>query len=34
MTTKLYYQDSDLRRYLRENGLEISNPSTTVDDDK
>ena len=27
-------QDSDLRRYLRENGLEISNPSTPVDDDK
>ena len=27
-------QDSDLRRYLRENGLEISNPSTDVDDDK
>ena len=29
-----HLQDSDLRRYLRENGLEISNPSTTVDDDK
>ena len=29
-----YLQDSDLRRYLRENGLEISNPSTSVDDDK
>ena len=27
-------QDSDLRRYLRENGLEISNPSTDVDADK
>ena len=29
-----HLQDSDLRRYLRENGLEISNPSTPVDDDK
>ena len=29
-----HLQDSDLRRYLNENGLEISNPSTTVDDDK
>lgn len=29
-----HLQDSDLRRYLRENGLEISNPSTDVDDDK
>ena len=29
-----HLQDSDLRRYLRENGLEISNPSTEVDDDK
>lgn len=28
-----HLQDSDLRRYLRENGLEISNPSTPVDDD-
>ena len=27
-------QDSDLRRYLRENGLEISNPSTPVDADR
>ena len=26
-------QDSDLRRYLQENGLEISNPSTPVDAD-
>ena len=26
-------QDSDLRRYLREYGLEISNPSTPVDAD-
>nr|MBR4281504.1 KOW domain-containing RNA-binding protein [Clostridia bacterium] len=29
-----HLRDSDLRRYLRENGLEISNPSTPVDDDK
>ena len=29
-----HLQDSDLRRYLSENGLEISNPSTPVDDDK
>ena len=29
-----HLQDSDLRRYLNENGLEISNPSTPVDDDK
>ena len=29
-----HLQDSDLRRYLRENGLEISNPSTLVDADK
>ena len=29
-----HLQDSDLRRYLREHGLEISNPSTPVDDDK
>ena len=29
-----HLQDSDLRRYLNEKGLEISNPSTTVDDDK
>lgn len=29
-----HLQDSDLRRYLRENGLEISNPSTPVDADK
>ncbi len=29
-----HLQDSDLRRYLRENGLEISNPSTDVDVDK
>ena len=29
-----HLQDSDLRRYLRENGLEISNPSTDVDGDK
>ena len=29
-----HLQDSDLRRALQENGLEISNPSTTVDDDK
>ena len=29
-----HLQDSDIRRYLRENGLEISNPSTPVDDDK
>ena len=29
-----HLQDSDLRRYLRENGLEISNPSTPVDDDQ
>ena len=29
-----HLQDSDLRRYLRENGLEISNPSTPVDGDK
>ena len=29
-----HLQDSDLRRALAENGLEISNPSTTVDDDK
>ena len=29
-----HLQDSDLRRYLRENGLEISNPSTDVGDDK
>ena len=29
-----HLQDSDLRRYLSENGLEISNPSTDVDDDK
>ena len=29
-----HLQDSDLRRYLRENGLEISNPSTDVDEDK
>ena len=28
-----HLQDSDLRRYLRENGLEISNPSTPVDAD-
>ena len=28
-----HLQDSDLRRYLRENGLEISNPSTSVDAD-
>ena len=27
-------QDSDLRRYLNENGLEISKPSTPVDDYK
>ena len=29
-----HLQDSDLRRALQENGLEISNPSTPVDDDK
>ena len=29
-----HLQDSDLRRALEENGLEISNPSTPVDDDK
>lgn len=29
-----HLQDSDLRRALQENGLEISNPSTTVGDDK
>ena len=29
-----HLQDSDLRRYLREHGLEISNPSTDVDGDK
>ena len=29
-----HLHDSDLRRYLNENGLEISNPSTPVDDDK
>ena len=29
-----HLQDSDLRGYLNENGLEISNPSTPVDDDK
>ena len=29
-----HLRDSDLRRYLREHGLEISNPSTDVDDDK
>ena len=29
-----HLQDSDLRRELQENGLEISNPSTPVDDDK
>ena len=29
-----HLQDSDLRRALKENGLEISNPSTPVDDDK
>ena len=29
-----HLQDSDLRRYLREHGLEISNPSTPVDGDK
>ena len=29
-----HLQDSDLRRYLNENGLEISNPSTPVDADK
>ena len=28
-----HLQDSDLRRYLNENGLEISNPSTPVDAD-
>lgn len=28
-----HLQDSDLRRYLREHGLEISNPSTPVDAD-
>ena len=28
-----HLQDSDLRRYLLENGLEISNPSTPVDAD-
>ena len=28
-----HLQDSDLRRYLRENGLEISKPSTPVDAD-
>ena len=28
-----HLQDSDLRRYLREYGLEISNPSTPVDAD-
>ena len=34
MLPNKHLQDSDLRRYLRENGLEISNPSTDVDDDK
>ena len=29
-----HLQDSDLRRYLRENGLEISNPSADADADK
>ena len=29
-----HLQDSDLRRALEENGLEISNPSTPVDADK
>ena len=29
-----HLQDSDLRRALAENGLEISNPSTPVDADK
>ena len=29
-----HLQDSDLRRALQENGLEISNPSTPGDDDK